>query len=98
MPLPLCYINFIPGRETISQFCAGAAGKNWAWLPSFYDESEQGQQKQQQRDARMVQMFSSIIHNCTGDSNVVLGMNPTEPINATVLQAAAVDLSRLKAM
>ena len=96
---PPCYINFISGRETIAEFSAGAACKNWALPPFFADELEQGQQQQQQlQDASMMQMFSSIIRSCNGTISVMLGMNPAEPINGVVLKAAAVDLPRLKAM
>jgi hypothetical protein len=92
----LCCINFIPGRETAAEFSAGAAGKGWAWLPSYADDLEEGQQ--QLRDAKMIHVFASIIHRCSVSTSVILGMNPAEPINSMVLQAAAVDLPRLKAM
>ena len=91
-----CFVSFIPGRQSVAEFGAAAAGKGWAWLPAHADEKEQSQQ--QLRDANMTQVFVSLIHRCAGSVSIIIGINPGEPINGIVLKAAAVDLSRVKKM
>jgi hypothetical protein len=91
-----CFVCFIPGRQSVAEFGAAAAGKGWAWLPAHADEKEQSQQ--QLRDANMTQVFVSLIHRCAGSVSIIIGINPGEPINGIVLKAAAVDLSRVKKM
>jgi hypothetical protein len=46
----------------------------------------------------MTRVFASLIQKCEGSVSVVVGINPAESMHGALLNAAAIDLPRLKTM